>query len=203
MNNKHFGLIGWLAGLVFWCSYFTMSSIRADYHHNNQAVSELGSVGASNAIFWNATGFICVGVFVAVFSVGLHKSISVSGKGKIASCLLFGSGLLWAFSGIFPGDFEDRESLTMILHMVGSLGSGLLFLIAVFCYIPAMRASNYWSNSVIPSVSIGILFVLSGFLRSGTAPALGQKIGFLIFFVWISFMAYKLYVDVRSAPHLS
>lgn len=200
MNNKKFASIGWLSCIVFWCSYFLMSSIRPDYYHRTKAVSELGSVGAPNAIIWNFTGFIFVGLLIAVFSIGLYKSITVSGKGTIASFLLCGSGLFFAFAGVFPGDLEDRDSLTTILHAVGSLGSGLFFVIAVFCYIPAMKASAYWRSSVIPSVSIAMLLVLSGFLRSGAAPALGQKIGFLIFFVWISFMAYKLYKDVRAVP---
>ena len=202
MNNKNYALIGWLSCSVFWCSYFLMSSIRPDYFHRNKAVSELGSVGAPNAIFWNIIGFILVGLLIALFSAGLHKSISASGKGRLASYLLIGSGLLWAFTGVFPGDFEDRDSLTMILHTVGSLGGGLFFITAVFSYIHAMRASAYWSSSVLPSVSIAVLFILSGFLRSGTAPALGQKIGFLLFFIWISFMAFKLYKDERAAPSL-
>ena len=203
MNNKNYAQIGWLSCVVFWCSYFLMSSIRPDYYHGSKAVSELGSVGAPNAVFWNLIGFVFVGLLIALFSVGFQKSISVSGKGRLASYLLIGSGLLWASTGIFPGDFEDRDSLTMVLHTVGSLGSGLCFITAVFFYIPAMRASAYWRSSVIPSVSIAMLFILSGFLRSGTAPALGQKIGFLILFIWISFMAYKLYKDERTAPTLN
>lgn len=202
MTNKNYALVGWLSCVVFWCTYFLMSSIRPDYYHGRKAVSELGSVDASNAILWNITGFILVGLLIAWFSIGLHKSISDSGKGRFASYLLIGSGLLWASTGIFPGDFDDRDSLTMILHIVGSLGSGFCFITAVFFYIPAMRASAYWRSSVMPSVSIAILFILSGFLRSGTAPALGQKIGFLILFIWISFMAYKLYKDERNTPSI-
>jgi hypothetical membrane protein len=202
MSDKKYALIGWFSGLLFWVTYFVLSTIRPDYYHKYKAVSELGSVGAGNAIIWNVIGFICVGALISLFSVGLHKSISVSGKGKLAFYLLFGSGLFWAFAGIFPGDFANRTSLTMILHAVGSLGSGLLFVLSVFTYMPAMRISPYWRSSVIPSVSIVVMFILSGFLRSGAAPAFGQKVGFLIFFIWVSFMAYKLYkLPVNKAMH--
>ena len=169
-----------------------MSTIRSDYHHNTKAVSELGSIGATNALAWNAIGFVTVGLLISLFSIGLHKSLSQSGKGKIAFGLLFSSGLFWAIAGIFPGDFEDKKALTMILHAVGAMGSGLFFILAVFTYIPAMRSSPHWRPIVVPSVLIGIGFILSGFLRTGSAPALGQKIGFLIYFVWISLIAYKL-----------
>ena len=197
MNNKKYALLGWLSGLVFWISYFVMSSIRADYFHKYKAVSELGSIGAPNAIFWNVIGFMCVGVLIALFSIGLHKSVSLSGagKGKAAFFFLLGSGLCWVFAGIFPGDFEDKTSLTMTLHAVGSLGSGLLFVLAAYSYIPQMRSSVHWRSAVVPSTTLVILFILSGFLRAGSAPALGQKIGFAIYFVWVAFMAFKLYLS--------
>jgi hypothetical membrane protein len=198
MNNKNYALIGWSSGIIFWVTYFTMSTIRPDYYHKYKAVSELGSVGAPNGVAWNLIGFIFVGFLISLFSVGLYKSISVSGKGKIAFGFLFGSGLLWALAGIFPGDFEDRTSLTMILHAIASLGSGLFFVLSIFIYIPAMQSSPYWQKSVLPSVLIAILFILSGFLRSGSAPALGQKIGFFIFFLWLSFMSYKLFRETAN-----
>ena len=202
MNDKIYALAGWSSCLLFWAAYILMSTIRPDYYHKYKAVSELGSVDAPNAILWNIIGFVCVGALISLFSVGLHKSISISSKGRIAFYLLFGSGLFWVFAGIFPGDFENKTSLTMILHAIGSLGSGLLFVLSVFTYIPAMRVSPYWRSSVVPSISIVVMFILSGFLRSGVAPALGQKIGFLIFFIWISFMAYKLYKSpVNKAMH--
>lgn len=204
MNSRKYAILGWLSGLVFWISYFVMSSIRADYFHKYKAVSELGSIGAPNAVFWNVTGFMCVGVFISLFSIGLHKSVSPSGadKGKAAFSFLLGSGLFFIFAGIFPGNFEEKSSLTMILHAVGNLGSGLLFVLAAFSYIPVMRSSAHWRSAVVPSITIVILFILSGFLRSGAAPALGQKIGFAIFFAWISFMAYKLYSSSASRPSL-
>lgn len=204
MNYKQYAFIGWASGILFWAAYFVMSSIRSDYYHRYKAVSELGSVGAPYAILWNITGFIFVGILISFFSVGLQKSISSSsGKGRAAFYFLFSAGLCWVFAGVFPGNFEDKASLTMILHGVGSLGSGLLFIFAVFSYVPAMRSSLYWRSSVMPSISIAVIFILSGFLRSGAAPALGQKIGFLIFFIWVTYMACKLYKSsANKAIHL-
>ena len=200
MDSKKYALIGWFSGILFWITYFIMSTIRPDYFHKYKAVSELGSIGAPNAIVWNIVGFGFVGALISLFSIGLHQSI----EGKKAFYLLFLSGMFWLLAGIFPGNFDDKTSLAMILHIIGSLGSGLFFVIAVFSYISSMRASLYWRSSVIPSVFIGVTFILSGFLRSGAAPALGQKIGFAIFFVWVFFMAYKLYLSpVNKAVNLT
>lgn len=193
MNSKRYAVCAWASSALFWVTYFLMSSIRTDYLHKTKAVSELGSVGASNGVIWNVLGFITVGLLISVFSLGLHKSISTSGKGRVAFVLLFASGIFWAFAGVFPGDFDDKSSLTMILHAVGAMGSGLFFVLSVFSYVPAMKASTYWRAAIAPSLTLGIAFILSGFLRVGSAPALGQKVGFAIFFVWLCFMAYKLY----------
>ena len=200
MNQKLCAISGFLSGILFWVSYFIFSSIRPEYFHKYKAVSELGSVNAPNALLWNIFGFGFVGVLLCVFAVGLYQSV----QGKKAFYFLFLVGFFWLLNGVFPGDFENKTSTTMILHAIASLGGGLFFVIAVFAYVPSMRASEYWRSSVMPSVIICIAFIISGFLRSGSAPALGQKIGFLIFFIWVFFMAFKLYrAPVNKAVNLT
>lgn len=203
MTPKHYAFVGWASGILFWVTYLVMSTIRPDYYHNTKAVSELGSLDASNAFAWNAIGFVTVGVLISFFSVGVHRSVSRSGRNRIAFGLLFAVGLFWALAGIFPGDFENKKALTMILHAVGAIGSGLFFVLAVFAYSPAMKASSYWRSMTIPSVAIAVGFISSGFLRTGSAPALGQKFGFLLFFIWVSLMASKLYRSEQVSTYNS
>ena len=193
MTPKAYAIVGWLSGAVFWITYIVMAEARADYFHRTKAVSELGSVDATNAVYWNAIGFVAVGLLISTFAIGLKQSVSTTGKGRIAFFLLFFCGLFWALAGIFPGDFEDRDSLTMIVHAVGALGSGLCFVLSVLFYVPAMRSTRHWRNLAPISLALAIAFFLSGFLRTGSAPALGQKIGFLIFFLWIAVMAWRLF----------
>ena len=193
MTNRNYAVLGSLSGITFWVTYLIMSSIRTEYTHFHKAVSELGSVDASNAIIWNLIGFILVGIFICVFAIGLHKSISNGTNGRVAFYPLFACGIFYACAGLFPADMENRTSLITILHLIGSMGSGLFFVVAVFAYISPMRASHYWKSAVIPSLILVLLFIASGFLRSGETPALGQKIGFFFFFLWLGFMAFKLY----------
>ena len=46
-------------------------------------------------------------------------------------------------SGIFPANMDNRQSTTTILHMVGSYGSYLFFLIGTFTYPKLMKQSTY------------------------------------------------------------
>jgi hypothetical protein len=101
-----------------------------------------------------------------------------------------------AFSGIFPGDFENKKSLTMLLHTIGSFGSCIFFLIGAFTYPKQMKKSVYWKNAIRPTLVftwLTIVFGSWGFIFPNM-PAVGQRIVFAFYFLWIIFTAYKLYL---------
>ncbi len=82
---------------------------------------------------------------------------------------LIASGLFMAMSGVFPGDFENRTSPTMLLHAFGAFGSFIAFLISGFSAPALLRRHSEWCAYVWPSTAIVILSIASGFLRSGNA----------------------------------
>lgn len=98
-------------------------------------------------------------------------------------------------SGIFPGNFDDRQSMTMILHTIGSFGSYLFFLIGAFTYPKQMRKSEYWKQAIKPTLIFTWLTILFGgwVFVFQNYPAVGQRIVFVFYFLWIAFTAYKLY----------
>ena len=192
MSQKKYALAGLIAPLVFIVTYLVISSTRLEYSHLHKAISELGSMDAPNKWWWNIIGYISVGALISIFSIGLSKSTNPDGKGKLAFWGLFLSGLFMSLTGFFPGDFEDRTSITMILHTICSIGSFLFFLIAAFSYPSQFKKSEYWKKAIIPSLLLVILSVLSGFLRTGSAPGLGQRVGFGFYFLWIVYLAFLL-----------
>ena len=193
-NNKlnKYGIAGLLAPIIFLVTYFLMSSFRPEYSHLTKAISELGSLDAPNKWWWNIIGYMLVGGMISFFAIGLKQSVNPDGKGKLAFWGLFLSGLFMSISGVFPGDFDNRTSLTMILHAIGSFGSFVFFLIAAFAYPKQLRKSEYWKKAATPSLILTILSIISGFLRTGSAPGLGQRIGFFFYFLWIGYLAYML-----------
>lgn len=195
MTNKSYAIIGISATFLFWTTYIIMSYIRPEYNLFHKAVSELGSLDAPNKWIWNVLGYITTGVLITVYSYGLFKSIFNGQASKLPLIGFVLSGLFMSLSGFFPGDFDNKHSVTMLLHSVGSFGSYLFFLIGSFTYPRHMSKSEYWKNSVKPTLLFTWLTIIFGswpfFFAS--YPAVGQRIVFLFYFLWIFFTAIKLY----------
>ena len=190
--------IGWIAAATpvwFLVVYLTMSAVRPEYSHLTKAVSELGSWDAPNLWVWNVLGYILPGLAVSLLGVGLFREFSP--KARISSAALVLSGLLMALSGAFPGDFENRQSPSMLMHLVGSLGSYIAFLVAGFGLPRVTRSSSAWGWAAWPSLALVLLSIATGFLRSGAAPGLGQRLTFTCFFLWVALMGVAM---LRAQP---
>ena len=195
MTNKNYAIIGILATALFWTTYIIMSNLRPEYNLFNKAVSELGSLEAPNKWTWNILGYIITGVLIAVYSFGLFKNISDGQGSKLPLIGFVFSGLFMSLSGIFPGDFDNRQSTTMLLHTVGSFGSYLFFLIGAFTYPKQMKKSEYWKKFIKPTLIFTWLTIIFGswpFIFT-TYPSIGQRIVFFFYLMWIFYTAIKLY----------
>ncbi|TPN85861.1 DUF998 domain-containing protein [Aquimarina algicola] len=200
MKNKHYSIIGFLAVGIFWITYFIMANQRPKYSYLSKAISELGSVDAPNKWYWNIVGYIIPGMLIAIFGFGLHKNLASKNSSKLPLIGIVLSGLFMSFSGIFPGDFDNKESLTMLLHTLGSFGSYIFFLIGAFTYPKLMKTSTYWKKAIKPTLTFTWLTILFGswaFIFPNI-PAAGQRIVFAFYFIWVLFNAYKLYKRPRT-----
>ena len=180
----------WFAGI-----YLTLSSIRPEYSHLTKAVSELGSVDAPRAWIWNLLGFILPGIAVSLLGLGIGNRFAKEPGARVPALALIASGLFMALSGVFQGDFENRTSMTMIVHAVGSIGSFVVFLVAAFSLPRVLRRFREWRPFVWPSLALAWASIITGFLRTGNAPGLGQRLGFACFFLWVALVGYALYCD--------
>ena len=194
ISRKNIGLLALLMPL--WCLsvYLIMSGLRPEYSHLTKAISELGSLDAPHMWFWNIFGYIIPGLAIALLGTGLnHEFTQPLREAFIPSAALVCSGLLMALSGVFPGDFENRSSTTMIVHTVGSLGSFVAFLVAGFWFPKIFRSLPHWRWVSWPSLLLVIASIVTGLLRSGAAPGLGQRLGFICFFLWVGLVGFALW----------
>ena len=193
--NRKIGLLAMFSLLLFAAVYLTMSSVRPEFSHLTKAISELGSVDAPRGWAWNVFGYMIPGLLVALLGLGIRNRFATTRGALLPAAALVASGLLMTLSGIFPGDFDNRTSTTMIVHSVGSLGCFVAFLVAAFSLPRIMRQAREWRPFVWPSLALAAASILTGFLRSGTAPGLGQRLGFASFFLWVALIGYSLYRD--------
>lgn len=195
MSNKHYAIIGFSAPTIFWITYLLMSNLRPEYSFLTKAVSELGSLDAPNKWVWNILGYVLPGILIAIYSFGLFTNISTGEGSKLPLIGFILSGLFMSLSGIFPGDFDNRQSTTMLLHTVGSFGSYIFFLIGAFTYPKQMKTSEYWNKSIRPTILFTWLTIIFGswpFVFS-SYPSVGQRIVFFFYFLWLFYTATKLY----------
>lgn len=194
MQRKTFGLLGCLAPILFVATYILMSWSREDYSMYYKAVSELGSIDAHNAWIWNVMGYGVPGLLVAAFSIGLFRDVQANpSRWPLVGGI--GSGVMMTVSAIFPGDFDDRQSTTMLLHTIGSFGSYAFYLLAAFTYPRHMKASSYWQKALRPTRYLVWLTIAFGSwpLIIPSHPALGQRFVFFFYWLWILYTAYLLY----------
>ncbi len=81
----------------------------------------------------------------------------------------------------------------MIVHGVGSIGSFVMFLVAAFSLSRVLGQLRQWQPFMWPSVALAGGSIATGFLRTGNAPGLGQRLGFTCFFLWVALVGYALY----------
>lgn len=195
MRQKTYAIIGIAIPVLFWVTYITMSSTREEYSLFTKAVSELGSVDTPNKWIWNSIGYMLTGLLIAIYSVGLYRSMAIEKSSKWPLYGLMLSGVFMAISGVFPGDFDNRQSATMLLHSIGSFGSYVFFLIAAFTYPKLMMKTEFWRDVKWPTLIFTYLTIVFGAwpFVVPDIPSLGQKIVFFFYFAWIFYTAIKLY----------
>lgn len=201
MSNKYYGIIGIVTPILFWTTYIVMSSIRPDYSIFTKAISELGSVDASNKHIWNFSGYFLTGILIALYAVGLYKNLAVNTSSRLPLYGILLSGVFMSISGIFAGDFDNPQSTTMLIHTLGSIGSYIFFLIGAFTYPKLMSQSEYWKSVKKPTLLFTILTIVFGgwFIVFPNIPGLGQRIVFFFYFSWIFYTGIKLYRQPKKA----
>ncbi|MBA9075910.1 DUF998 domain-containing protein [Rufibacter quisquiliarum] len=195
MTQRQAALPGLVAPILFWVTYLALAALRPEYSLLTKAVSELGSVDAPRKVLWNVLGYVLPGLLIVLFSWGLSRHMATAKKSKLPAYSLLLSGLFMALAGIFPGDFENRQTLTMLLHTIGSFGSYIFFLMAAFSFPAVMRTSIYWKDAIKPTLLFTWLTILFGawpFVFQDF-PAVGQRLVFFFYFAWVYYVALKFY----------
>ncbi|HEX8327040.1 MAG TPA: DUF998 domain-containing protein [Hymenobacter sp.] len=180
-----------------------MAAARTDgYSHLTKAVSELGSTDAPHKGLFNWLGYMVPGLLIAWFAYGLSAQF----RRKLPFGLLAASGLLLALAGAFPMDMDHRSAAASVLHTVGSVGSGVAWLASASLMSRALRSASYWASvarplAVVAWTAAPLIVLLPVLLPA--APALGQRIAFVSYFVFVLLLAGRLYgaAQVQGAAH--
>lgn len=201
ISKRKIGLAAVFTPLWFLATYLLMSGMRPEYSHSRNAISELGSLDAPNLWAWNIFGYFLPGLVIAVLGTGLKREFSPSGRAaSIPFFALMVSGLFMALSGVFPANMADFESATTGVHIIGSTGCFVAFLVAGFWLPFCFRKRIAWQWLTWPSLLLVVGSIACGFLRSGDAGGIGQRLTFACFFLWVALLGFAL---LRTNEHRS
>lgn len=186
-----------MAPALFAICLLVFGALRPDYSHLTDAVSELGALGAPNALAWNLLGFVTVGLLITAFSWGLFRE-----TGLLAALLFVGlSGLGFAGTGVFPADMSDLSAPSSRAHILMSLISFAAFVAGAFVLGWRLLRQPGWKRIAVGSGVLGLLALATMPLREmDVPPGLAQRAAFAVYLLWIGLLAVGLRAKYTSPP---
>ena len=178
-RNQTAGFSGVAAGVGFPILLILFAALDPDYHHGTKAVSELGVVGADNALAWNLTGFMGIGMLLAGFGWGLGRS--VEDRFTVGMLTLF--GLAFAATAI-PADMDNLRSPGSIAHIAASQLVFLFWLVGLGRLMFVKRAGGLVRLLAV----LGLLLAVGSIILRGSdllSPAWAQRVTFGVVFGWV------------------
>lgn len=192
-------LSGPLASCLFYVCLIGFAAVRPEYSHATKAISELGAVGAPNALAFNILGFIAPGLLLVVFASALKFHLGA----KWGSALLALSGLAFVAAGVFAVDMDARSSPQSTAHLAGAMLTGLFFAFALFPLGRSLSKFGLAAWGRITPWFLSFMFLNVGwqavYQATGSVnPGWGQRIAFAGFFTWILITGLLLWKKTRS-----
>ena len=190
-------------------SIFIFGAFRPGYSHSINAVSELGVLGAPNALPWNILGFVTPGVMLAVAGGAIAVSVTSKARRTFAFWLLVISGLGFAGTGIIPAEMDAGELLLTSAytrgHFILSLFHGITWVAGSVLLIGPMSRSPDWRGWHMANLALVLGVIVASFaLRGAVSDALVQRIAGAIYFTWFLIKSIRLIqLGTKEPPWMS
>jgi hypothetical membrane protein len=187
----------WAAAIIF------CGSLRPEYSHIRQYVSELGERGSSTELIIRYAGFVPTGLLHIAFAAFLYFAFKGQRLAAIAAALLAINGLARIGAGIFPcelGCAGPRLLLSQKLHSLSSgvgflalIGSAILWGIVVRRHQKLRHLSLYSVASGILGFAFLLLMLWSAEMKTDTG--LYERLATGVLSLWVFVFAVRLKLD--------
>lgn len=199
--HKFGNLCGILAPVVWAAAIIYCGSVRPEYNHLTQYISELGERGSSTEFVIRYAGFVPTGLMHVAFAAFVYAIFKGRRLVAIAAVLLAINGIARIGAGIFPcepGCSEPRLLLSQKLHSLSSglgflalIGAPVLWGIILRRYQRFRWLSLYSVVSGILGFAFLVLMLWSAELRTGTG--LYERLSTGVLSLWVSVFALRLW----------
>jgi len=194
-------LCGILAPLLWASAIVFCGSLRPEYSHFTQYISELGERGSSTEFIMRYAGFLPTGLMHMAFAAFLYVAFKGGRLAAIAATLLAIDGLARIGAGMFPcepGCVGSELSLSQQLHSLSArIGFFALIGAAVTwgIFLQRYRSLRGLSLYSVGSGTVGLVFLLlmawSAELRAGTG--LYESLSSGVLSLWVLVFAARLW----------
>ncbi len=186
----------WWASAIIFCG-----SLRPEYSHFTQYISELGERGSSTEFIMRYAGFVPTGLMHMAFAAFLYVAFRGSRLAVVAATLLAINGLARISAGLFPcepGCAGPRLLLSQQLHSL-SAGMGFFALIGASImwgiYMRRTRSLRWLSLCSVGcgTVGLGFLLLMVWSAESRAATGLYERLSSGVLSLWVLLFAAKLW----------
>jgi hypothetical membrane protein len=196
-------ICGVIAPISYTIMMIVLGFLWPGYDPATQFISELGGVGAPNAIIY-AAGFALTGILITAFAFGLHHGINKESRSKTGSALVAVYGLGMVAQAFFPWDKVNLASFTSIMHLVVGWTYWTAMTLAPLFIARRLKNDSQWKSYRVYSLATGLLtavliLILESIWIEGYMGML-QRIAVGVPLLWIEVMAIKLLrLSIRSS----
>jgi len=205
---RFLALGGVVGPTLFSLAIVISATLRPEYSHITNFISELGATGTAHASVMNYAGFVPGGILLAGFGVSLANLLPRSRAVLVASVLtmLFGVGVaISGFVSCDPGCPQAGGSLENFIHDKIAPISFLCLIAATgilgvsFRRIPEWRSLSLYSG-LTSVIALALLIALVGSLETRALTGLWQRLMLSALFLWTAVLGYRAFRGARAAP---
>lgn len=191
---------GVIGPFVFAIVTIVAASMRPDYLHVRNFISELGATGTANAALMNYAGFIPGGLLIASLGLALFRLLP-RGWVAVAGAVLVGLfGIGVAMSGVVscdPGCPQGSGSTANIVHNTIAPLAFICLIVASVILGVRWRSDRQMRNIAVYSITTGVLGlvflgILVSSLESRELTGLWQRLLLLVLFSWCVVVGLKM-----------
>ena len=200
--------LGGVAGPVLFSStVIVAASLRPDYSHLTNFISELGARDTPNAALMNYVGFIPAGLLIAASGVPLAGALLSRGLPWISAALVMVFGLGLAASGVMscdPGCPRSGGSLESRIHDVIAPVTFLSLIVAAGVFGIHARRDVMWRPLSVYSLltsafALCFLLIVAGSLETRTLTGLWQRLLLAVLLLWCAIAGWRVFRHTARA----
>ncbi|WP_431481134.1 DUF998 domain-containing protein [Pseudomonas thivervalensis] len=203
-------LLGFGILIPFWLLLGVALTARAypGYSHLDQAMSQLGAVGAPTHGFSAWVNNFPLGVMFVLFAVGVARRFKASRMALLSAALIFVHGLASVAAGYFscdqgcapiePSVSQQSHNLAGLVMFISLTLAGALWTFLGKSLLSSPRFAQFSAVCVI--LAILTVMLMATALADGHLFGLYQRLNYGVSVVWIASLAVVALQDARDKP---